>query len=359
MLTAKCALLRLPWLLLPLFAGGACAQWNPLNPVTGVHQEADGVRFDMRVGVLRIQVCSDSIIRAQYSPTSDLPSRPDYVVTKTTWPAVQWKMESTDAEVALVTSRLRVTVHRSDGSVEYHDAAGKRLLQEGTRNMTPARVNGDFSIPPPRTDIVPVAYSPSTEKPLGLRYSFLRNAGGDEYREVDPDTVFHSGDRIRVAVQSNGEGYLYIVMKGASGTWKVLFPSAGIADGSNRVAAGRQTLIPPPPDRFAFDEQAGEERLFIVLSRQPEPSLEKLIYSLGSASPTANEPPKQLLSTSLAPVDDALVGRLRNQVYARDLIFEKVDDATPGDKKEKAVYVVNPTGSPESRLVADVTLKHR
>jgi hypothetical protein len=204
-----------------------------------------------------------------------------------------------------------------------------------------------------------VAYPPSTEKPLGLRYSFLRNAGGDEYREVDPDTVFHSGDRIRVAAQSNDEGYLYIVMKGASGTWKVLFPSAEVADGSNRVAAGRQTLIPPPPDRFAFDEQAGEERLFIVLSRQPEPSLEKLIYSLGSASPAANEPPKQLLSASLAPVDDALVGRLRNQVYARDLIFEKVDDATPGDKKEKAVYVVNPTGSPESRLVADVTLKHR
>ena len=223
----------------------------------------------------------------------------------------------------------------------------------------PAKVNGDFSIPPPRTAVVPVAYSPSTEKPLGLRYSFLRNAGGDEYREVDPDTVFHSGDRIRVAVQSNGEGYLYIVMKGASGTWKVLFPSAEVADGSNRVAAGRQTLIPPPPDRFAFDEQAGEERLFIVLSRQPEPSLEKLIYSLGSAGPAANEPPKQLLSASLAPVDDALVGRLRNQVYARDLIFEKVDDTTPGDKKEEAVYVVNPTGSPESRLVADVTLKHR
>jgi len=65
--------------------------------------------------------------------TSSLPSGPDYVVTKTTWPAVQWRMESTDAEVALVTSRLRVTVHRSDGSVEYHDAAGKRLLQEGTR----------------------------------------------------------------------------------------------------------------------------------------------------------------------------------------------------------------------------------
>jgi hypothetical protein len=230
----------------------------------------------------------------------------------------------------------------------------------------PARTSGGASGTPARTAIVPVAYSPAAEKPLGLRYSFLRNAGGDEYREVSPDTVFRSGDRIRVAAQSNGEGYLYIVMKGASGTWKVLFPSAEIADGSNRVTSGRQTLIPPPPGRFAFDEQAGEERLFIVLSRNPEPSLERLIYSLGSGSPApagqpaeAKEPPKHLLSASLSPVDDALVGRLRNQVYARDLVFEKVDDSTPGDRKEKAVYVVNPTGSPESRLVADVTLKHQ
>ena len=226
----------------------------------------------------------------------------------------------------------------------------------------PARTSGGASGAPARTDIVPVAYPPSTEKPLGLRYSFLRNTGGEEYREVDPDTVFHSGDRIRVAAQSNDEGYLYIVMKGTSGSWKVLFPSTEIANGSNRVASGKQTLIPPPPGRFAFDEQAGEERLFIVLSRNPEPSLEKLIYSLGSSSPApaeAKEQPKHLLSAALSPVDDALVGRLRNQVYARDLVFEKVDDSTPGEKKEKAVYVVNPTGSPESRLVADVTLKHQ
>jgi len=233
----------------------------------------------------------------------------------------------------------------------------------------PAKASGGASGTPARTAIVPVAYSPSAEKPLGLRYSFLRNAG-DEYREVDPDTVFHSGDRIRVAAQSNDEGYLYIVMKGTSGSWRVLFPSAEIAEGSNRVTSGRQYLIPPPPGRFAFDEQAGEERLFIVLSRHPEPSLEQLIYSLGvpsgpgSPGPAgqpaeANEPPKHLLTAQMAPVDDALVGRLRNQVYARDLVFEKVDDSTPGDKKEKAVYVVNPTGSPESRLVADVTLKHQ
>jgi hypothetical protein len=46
-------------------------------------------------------------------------------------------------------------------------------------------------------------------------------------------------------------------------------------------------------------------------------------------------------------------------VFARDLVFEKVDENTPGDKKEKAVYVVNKTDSPDSRVTADLKLSHR
>jgi hypothetical protein len=203
-----------------------------------------------------------------------------------------------------------------------------------------------------------------TAKPLGLRYSILRNSGEGDYSEVPPDTVFHSGDRIRVAVEVNDPGYLYIAMKGASGTWRVLFPAADIDGGNNRVESGRQLVIPSAPGRFAFDQQPGEERIFIVLARQPEPSLEQLIYSLGSGSvspasaPAApSEPPKTLYAQ--ASFGDPLVDRLHSQVFARDLVFEKVDDSTPGDKKENAVYVLNRTGSPDSRLVADLVLKHQ
>jgi hypothetical protein len=45
--------------------------------------------------------------------------------------------------------------------------------------------------------------------------------------------------------------------------------------------------------------------------------------------------------------------------YSRDLIVEKVDPATPGDKKETAVYVVNATGSDDARVVADLHLVHQ
>jgi hypothetical protein len=217
---------------------------------------------------------------------------------------------------------------------------------------------GAPSVTPSGVAVIPATYS---GKPLGLRYSLLRAAGGDRYEEADADTVFRSGDRIRVSVESNDTAYLYIVMRGSSGSWKLLFPTPEVSGGSNLVESGRQYMIPPPPGRFAFDEQAGEEKLFLVLSRSPEPSLEQLIYSLSSGKePAEQKAPKQmLLAKASLPIDDSLVNRLRGQVYARDLIFEKVDETTPGEKKEKAVYVVNPAGARDSRLVADLSLKHQ
>jgi hypothetical protein len=69
-----------------------------------------------------------------------------------------------------------------------------------------------------------------------------------------------------------------------------------------------------------------------------------------------------------ASIDDSTVGRL-HEAYARDLVIERVgDDAHPNPQEnatrqnatqEKAVYVVNATGSPDSALVADLHLVHQ
>jgi hypothetical protein len=167
-----------------------------------------------------------------------------------------------------------------------------------------------------------------------------------------------------VSVEVNDAAYLYLVNRGSSGVWKVLFPSAEIEGGNNRVEPGRRYEI-PAGYVFTFDEQPGVERLFLVLSRQPEADLEKLIYSLGQRPAEAPQPPpaeekggKILLAQNLGPIGDGLVGRLRN-AYARDLIIEKVDETTPGEKKETAVYVVNKQVRAEARVVVDIELKHQ
>lgn len=208
-----------------------------------------------------------------------------------------------------------------------------------------------------QAEIVPV--STKTNAPLGLRYSLLKIDRGSAV-EVATDEVFRAGDRIRLSVEANDNGYLYIVSRGSSGIWKALFPSPEIEGGSNVVERGRRYEI-PSGYTFTFDEQPGAEKLFIVLSRRPEPDLETLIYSLGQRSPgeeTRPGPaPKVLLAQNTAPIDDALIGKLRT--YSRDLIIEKVDAATPGPRAEKAVYAVNTTGAADSRVVADVTLRHK
>lgn len=216
-----------------------------------------------------------------------------------------------------------------------------------------------------------VGYAASA-RPLGLRYSILKYAGDQDYMEVDPDLVFRSGDRIRLRLQVNDPAYLYIVMKGSSGNWRVLFPSPEYDSGSNRVLPGRDYDI-PSRTRFVFDETPGEEKLFFVVSRQPENDLDKLIYELDqpsstakpAAAPPATKPVKTMMAMNTINVSDDLVGQLRGKVIARDLVFEKVDEKTAPPAaagvpaKEKAVYVVNPSTGSESRLVVDLSLRHR
>lgn len=222
----------------------------------------------------------------------------------------------------------------------------------------------DKKAAPKRTPVRPaappvVATAPAPTPapvPLGLRYSVLKRDSAGKFQEVDPDSTFRSGDRIRIQVAVNTPGYLYVVMQGSSGNWRLLFPSSEVAGGNNLIQRGESRVV-PSGDRgqFFFDEQAGVEKLFVVLARQPEQDLDKLIYSVGAPQKSA-EPERTLMAQSTVAND--VVQRLREQMSSRDLVFEKVDDDS-GVKAEKAAYVVNPSPAADARLVVDIALKHQ
>src|SRR5689334_9735837 len=136
-------------LILPLlvlfvcFSGIATAQWNPLNSVVAVQKEPDGVRFTLQKGAMRLEVCSDSIIRVRYSPAESAPVHPDLVVIKNSWPATKWEMQSSEESVVLSTAQIKAVVSRKDSSVTFQDSAGKTLFQQTEVTMTPVTVNGE------------------------------------------------------------------------------------------------------------------------------------------------------------------------------------------------------------------------
>jgi alpha-D-xyloside xylohydrolase len=119
------------------------AQWLPLNPVSSVQKQDDGLVLTMETGVLNLQVCADSIIHVRYSPTATFPKLTNYVVTKTEWPTAEWTLQSTDRAVTLKTSRMSATVMREDGTIIFKDSLGHELLSDGPRQMIPARVNDE------------------------------------------------------------------------------------------------------------------------------------------------------------------------------------------------------------------------
>jgi alpha-D-xyloside xylohydrolase len=126
-----------------LFTSFVHAQWTPMNPIRKVQQETDGLVVSMGTGTLKLQVCSDSVIRILYSPTNSFPAKTDYVVLKQAWPAAKWTTQSTDDAVTLSTSQLKITLTRKDGSIIYADANGNSLVQEASRKLTPEKINGE------------------------------------------------------------------------------------------------------------------------------------------------------------------------------------------------------------------------
>jgi alpha-D-xyloside xylohydrolase len=176
------------------------AQWAPMNPVTAVQQQTDGVLFTQQTGTLKVQVSTDSVIHVLYSATASFPTLPEPVLVKANWKTPQWTMQSTNDEVTLTTSRLKVTVTRKDGGITYRDLDGKQLVQEASRKLIPVKVNGEDTY---RAESFVSIYG-SREGLYGLGQ---HQAGVWNYRG---DSVDISQDNTNIAVpflvSSNGYG---------------------------------------------------------------------------------------------------------------------------------------------------------
>ena len=108
---------------------------------------------------------------------------------------------------------------------------------------------------------------------LGLTL-FSRDSNGLAVR-VDPDRVFRKGDRVRILLETNTDGYLYIFNRTNDGPPVMIYPDAEIDEGGNYLQAHVPFEIPAADASderlrwFAFDENTGTEKVFFVFTREP------------------------------------------------------------------------------------------
>ena len=178
---------------------------------------------------------------------------------------------------------------------------------------------------------------------VGFNYRILRRGPSGEAVEVDPDTVFQTGDRIRFAFEPNINGFLYVVQQGSSGRWSVLSPHPQINAGRNEVARFQRVTV-PPVGWFQFDDTPGTERVFVYLSR------EKVGTLPGIDGPVV----------STKSVDRTTMINLTHSIRSRDLVFEKEEDASKAsDGAVQAVYYVVNKNAVGGAAWGDFGLRHQ
>ena len=110
---------------------------------------------------------------------------------------------------------------------------------------------------------------------IGLGYTvFKKNAAGKPAR-VNPSHRFRSGDEIRLMIESNITGYLYIFTTENDGPPEMIFPDSRLQDGGNRIQAHVPYEAPSSKEEdldfrwFHFNKNAGIERLYLIVTREP------------------------------------------------------------------------------------------
>jgi hypothetical protein len=209
---------------------------------------------------------------------------------------------------------------------------------------------------------------------LGLRYNvMLVNSQTGAAEPADPDRTFRRGECFALEFEANRSGYLYVLSQGSSGRWQSLFPSDEMPDESN-IVRSRSSVRVPVNHCFQIEDPPGTERVFVVLSRNPEDlyDLHEAIRTgrggSGEPSPTAPsvKPAPELLA--MARVDRE-VQRLSDDLRSRDLRVVKVTRPEAAGEPPNSVYVVmastagarpgSSSAPPSDRVVTEIRIVHK
>lgn len=165
------------------------------------------------------------------------------------------------------------------------------------------------------------AVSAEKAKYVGLNYWLDLDGVGS----VTSDHVFRTGDRIRMRVRSNVDGYLSLWSLDSSGRGTLLFPKPG--SGSNKVQADTEYVT---PGEIRFAPPVEDERLLVFFSRS----------TADIPSPTGSQ------------TDSTAVAKVLGPAGSKALVFESEKKVA----SEVGDYVVNKNGGP---IAKEIRLRHQ
>src|SRR5205807_4553334 len=152
----------------------------------------------------------------------------------------------------------------SSGSTTAKNANGSK--NANSSEATAANANKDFANS---------NSAASRTESIGLGYTvFMREVNGRAVR-VDPTREFNNGDRIRISLEPNIDGYLYVFHTEGDGAPEMIFPDSRLEVDDNWIAAHVPIDVPSTVETderlrwFQFYGNPATEHLFVVVTREP------------------------------------------------------------------------------------------
>ena len=237
---------------------------------------------------------------------------------------------------------------------------------KGTPEKKPANPSGPTASNKPSEPRKPVN---APRIGLGLTL-FTRDSNGLAVR-VDPEHVFQKGDRVRVLLETNTDGYLYIFNTTNDGPVVMIYPDAQLDEAGNYIKAHIPWEIPSSAadeERLrwlVFDENPGTERLYFVLTREPlngVPTEDDLIALCRNSSGSCPFRPTTELWDVIAKEMKEPLKTDKTAKYGKEQTAPEVQASTRGlslAKDDPEPSLIMMASSTSSMLVTSLDLIHK
>ena len=288
------------------------------------------------------------------------------VVIGTAAPAPQ---DEGDVRGAFLTSRPKDKAPSSSSTSKPSRRRPKPIVSNDPGKAPEKKPNNPTGPGPSNKPSEPVRPVNAARIGLGMTL-FTRDSNGLAIR-VDPEHVFRKGDRVRVLLETNTDGYLYIFNQTNDGPVIMIYPDKDLDEAGNYIKAHIPWEIPSGASDqerlrwLVFDEYPGNERLFFVMTREPlknVPIEDELISFCSNATGNCPWRPSTEIWELISKQMQEPLAKDQNAKYGRAQTAPEQQAATRGlglakDDPEPSLIMMASSKSP--MLVATLDLVHK
>jgi len=222
----------------------------------------------------------------EQQPEEGITTRGAFLTTRPKTANTQSKKTSGEAAVVITTptkksepstiaSNMPRPAKKSSAKSSGNTKPKKKTGKGATANDKVEMASGEVKNSGVETIVLANAATATNPHPIGLGYTLFSLGDNGEAVRTNPTRQFRTGEAIRVSLETNTDGYLYIFHTENDGEPTMIFPDARLNRGSNLVSAHVPYEIPSSQEAseamrwFVFKDPPADERLYIIVTREP------------------------------------------------------------------------------------------